>query len=199
VGYFARIAPEKGLHHLVEAFRLLHRELPDARLRVGGCLAESQRGYFSDIQKRAEPFRDRFEYVGSPETHVEKVQFLRSVDVLSVPTEFLEPKGLYVLEALANGVPVVQPAHGAFPELIEATGGGRLVPPGDPAALAHALRELAESPADRTALGQSGWDSVRSRFHSGALAAATIETITPSLVPPSRPQSGSLALSAPER
>ena len=71
-----------------------------------------------------------FEYVESPD-HANKVRFLQVVDVLSVPTMYREPKGLYVLEALANGVPVVQPAHGSFPELIEATGGGLLVPPND--------------------------------------------------------------------
>ena len=64
------------------------------------------------------------------------------LDVLSVPTTYREPKGLYVLEALANGVPVVQPRHGSFPELIEATGGGLLVPPGDAHALASALRQF---------------------------------------------------------
>ena len=60
------------------------------------------------------------------------MRFLQGLDVLSVPTTYREPKGLYVLEALANGVPVVQPRHGSFPELIEATGGGLLVNPDDP-------------------------------------------------------------------
>ena len=50
------------------------------------------------------------------------MKILKSLDVLSVPTVYQEPKGLYVLEALANGIPVVQPRHGAFPELLEATG-----------------------------------------------------------------------------
>jgi glycosyltransferase involved in cell wall biosynthesis len=57
-----------------------------------------------------------------------------------VPTSYREPKGLYVLEALANGVPVVQPKHGSFPELIEATGGGLLVNPEDPQDHARSLR-----------------------------------------------------------
>jgi len=52
------------------------------------------------------------------------VRFLQSLDVLSVPTTLSRAEGLYVLEALANGVPVVQPRHGSFPELIEATGAG---------------------------------------------------------------------------
>src|SRR4029079_10839328 len=95
-----------------------------------------------ELSKGAADLGSAFRYVGSPPGHVEKVAFLQSLDVLSVPTEYREPKGLYVLEALANGVPVVQPRHGAFPELIEATGGGLLVDPLDPEALARALEEL---------------------------------------------------------
>ena len=59
-----------------------------------------------------------------------------------MPTTYHEPKGLYILEAWANGVPVVQPRHGSFPELIEATGGGLLVDADDPAALAEGLRRM---------------------------------------------------------
>ena len=65
-------------------------------------------------------------------------QLLAQLHLLSVPTVYREPKGLYVLESLAAGVPVVQPNHGAFPELLAATGGGRLVPPQQPEALATA-------------------------------------------------------------
>ena len=75
-------------------------------------------------------------------TRLGKSDFLESIHVLSVPTTFREPKGLYVLEALSHGVPVVQPAHGAFPELIEETGGGLLVPPDSPGDLAAALEQL---------------------------------------------------------
>ena len=142
VGYFARIAPEKGLHHLAEAFAHLHAQHPEALLRVGGYLGPQHQAYLKSIEQRLAGTGSAFKYVGSPGTIAEKRAFYESVDVLSVPTEFLEPKGLYVLEALASGVPVVQPAHGAFTELIETTGGGLLVPPRDPAALAEALARL---------------------------------------------------------
>ncbi|MFG0335305.1 MAG: glycosyltransferase family 4 protein [Maioricimonas sp. JB049] len=175
VGYFARVAPEKGLQHLAEAFCRLHRRRPEVRLRVGGYLGPQNRGYLREVQKLLRPVGDAFEYVGSPATHAEKVRFLRSIDVLSVPTEFQEPKGLYVLEALANGRPVVQPRHGAFPELIEATGGGRLVEPRDPQALADALEELFDQPETCRSLGMTGQTNVRARFSPEAMARATIE------------------------
>ncbi len=80
-------------------------------------------------QVRDAGLEGRFEYVGEVDRQG-KIDFLRGLDVLSVPTVYREPKGLFVLESLANAVPVVLPAHGAFPELIEATGGGVLVEPG---------------------------------------------------------------------
>ena len=103
---------------------------------------------------------DEFEHVPSPD-HAGKVSFLQSLDVLSVPTTYREPKGLYVLEALANGVPVVQPRHGSFPELVGATGGGLLVNPDDPEDLARGLRQLLEDPARREGLGRTGKEAVR--------------------------------------
>ena len=115
---------------------------------------------------------DDFEHVESPD-HDDKVRFLHGLDVLSVPTTYREPKGLYVLEALANGVPVVQPRHGSFPELLEATGGGLLVNPDDPRDLADALRRLLDDPSRREELGRQGQEAVHDRFHAGRMARET--------------------------
>lgn len=95
--------------------------------------------------------------------------------MLSVPATCREPKGLYVLEALANGVPVVQPRHGSFPELIAATGGGLLVNPDDPADLARGLRQLLENPAQRAELGRKGKEAVQQCFHADRMARETVE------------------------
>ena len=84
--------------------------------------------------------------------------------MLSVPTTYREPKGLFVLEALANGVPVVLPRHGSFPELVEATGGGVLVEPGSPDALAEALGRCSSTGARRRELGRRGREAVHRRF-----------------------------------
>jgi glycosyltransferase involved in cell wall biosynthesis len=177
IGYLARICPEKGFHVLVEAFKLL-RQLPGApacRLRVSGWLGANQRAFFEEQRKKLEQagLAADFEHVESPD-HASKVRFLQSLDVLSVPTVYREPKGLYVLEAWANFVPVVQPRHGSFPELIEATGGGVLVRPEDPADLARALRELLENPEQRAELGRRGFAAVRERFHAAAMAENTL-------------------------
>jgi glycosyltransferase involved in cell wall biosynthesis len=178
VGYFARVCPEKGFHVLAEAFHLLRRSpgAPPVRLRVSGYLGVQNRPWFDALVKQ---LRDRghgalFEHVESPD-HASKVHFLQSLDVLSVPTIYREPKGLYILEALANGVPVVQPRHGSFPELVEATGGGLLVQPGNAAELAATLLRLAQEPAVGRELGRKGREVVHSRFTADRMAAETAD------------------------
>jgi glycosyltransferase involved in cell wall biosynthesis len=158
---------------LAEAFRIL-QQMPGAtpsRLRVSGWLGANHRSYFDDIEQRLKQggLEDGFERVESPD-HAGKVRFLQTLDVLSVPTVYREPKGLYVLEALANGVPVVQPRHGSFPELIEKTGGGLLVNPEDPEDLAGALRRLQDNPQLRRELGRKGKDAVH-QFHNADMMA----------------------------
>ena len=178
IGYFARICPEKGLHILADAFLVLNKmpNVPSSRLRVSGWLGENQRPFLDDIRQRLrkDGLEEAFEHVESPD-HASKVQFLQSLDVLSVPTTYREPKGLYVLEALANGVPVVQPRHGSFPELIEKTSGGLLVNPNDPEDLALGIKRLLTDHDLRHALGRKGKEAVH-RDHSAAMMAEqTIE------------------------
>ena len=106
-----------------------------------------------------------------------KIELLKNIDALSVPTEFLEPKGLYALEAMAAGVPVVLPAHGAFPEMVDSTGGGVLVAPKSPQSWAQAMEDLIKRPERRRALGQRGQQSVHLNRNSGSMAASTSAVI----------------------
>jgi glycosyltransferase involved in cell wall biosynthesis len=178
IGYFARICPEKGFHLLVEAyiqFRKMAGTQP-ARLRASGWLGENSRAYFEKARRQLDDagLGDEFEQVDCPD-HAGKVRFLHSIDVLSVPTIYREPKGLYILEALANGTPVVQPRHGSFPELVNATSGGLLVEPEDPKALAEVFRQLVENPGHRLELGRKGKEAVHQRFHAERMAAETAD------------------------
>lgn len=187
IGYFARICPEKGLQHLVAAFRLLHARHPRTQLLAGGYLGARDKRFFHELSQGAADLGPAFRYVGSPPGHVEKVAFLRSLDVLSVPTAYHEPKGLYVLEALANGVPVVQPRHGAFPELIESTGGGLLVDPLDPEDLAGALEKLLLDSRQRVELATRGRAAVHARFDPQTMAVATAAVFADHVTTPSGP------------
>ncbi|HEV8062510.1 MAG TPA: glycosyltransferase [Gemmataceae bacterium] len=176
IGFFARICPEKGLHNLTEAYRILRQQsgTPPCRLRIAGWLGDHNKPYLQDLLKKLADagLADEVEQVDCPD-HKSKVEFLKSVDVLSVPTTYREPKGLYVLEAWANGVPVVQPRHGSFPELIEATGGGELCHVDDPHDLARVLGELRDNPTRRLELGQRGHEGVRRHFHAARMAQET--------------------------
>ncbi len=178
IGYLARLAPEKGLHVLVDAFIELRKktDMGNAQLRVAGWLGEQNREYAETefAKLRAAGLADAFHYAGAVSRH-EKIEFLESLDVFSVPTTYAEAKGLYVLESLAAGVPVVQPEHGAFPELLTATGGGWLTTPGDPVALAETLSVAL---ADRERLSQfaaAGRAAVHERFNADAMGSNTLE------------------------
>ena len=177
VGYLARVAPEKGLHILAGAFHELARQVAPStvRLRIAGYLSERDRAYKEGIlaQLDAWGLGAAVDDVGEVD-RAGKAAFLRSLHVLCVPTTYREPKGLFALEALGHGVPVVLPRHGTFPELIEATGGGLLAEPDDTASIAAALRALMDDPPRREALGRSGRDAVLRDYRDDVTAAALL-------------------------
>ncbi|QDT14562.1 glycosyltransferase family 4 protein [Alienimonas californiensis] len=187
VGYFARICPEKGLHNLVEAMELLRERRPEVQwaLLAGGYLGPRDQRYFRGLKKRTKSWGNGFEYAGAPNTLAEKASILQRFDVLSVPTVYREPKGLPVLEGWACGVPCVQPAHGAFPELLHGVPGGVLVPPGDARALAAALEALHDDPDRRRALGAAGHAGVRA-VHGPTAVAERFKAILNAPVPGKR-------------
>lgn len=171
IGYLARICHEKGLHLLCEAFALLRSRGRDCRLIVAGYLGDGDREYFDRVKAGLEDksLSDQVEFLGEVDRSG-KLVMLRSLDVFSVPTTYREAKGIYILEALSQGAPVVQPAHGSFPELLESTGGGILVEPNSAAELADGIARLMDDPQRRTALGEAGRAAVQAR-HSDAMMA----------------------------
>lgn len=175
VGYLARLCPEKGLHLLVEAFTRLHAKHPRTRLRVGGYLGERDQQFFQHVRAQAARLGSAVEFVERIDTHEQKVEFLKSLDGLSVPTTYREPKGLSILEALANGVPVVQPAHGSFPELLKATQGGLLFEPGNLDDLVAKWELLLTDSEQRLRLAASGQQRVREWFSSEVMAEQTLQ------------------------
>jgi glycosyltransferase involved in cell wall biosynthesis len=182
VGYLARLAPEKGLHLLVDAFIALHERpgMENARLEIAGWLGQQHESYWQEqLRKLHHAGLDNYcNYVGSVD-RAGKMRFLEGLDVLCVPTTYLEPKGLFVLEALAAGVPYVQPAHGAFPELHSRLGGGHLFDPESPSELSQRLGEvLSNLPAARE-LGQLGRQAVFSSAATQHEAERFVQLIAP--------------------
>lgn len=192
IGYLARICADKGLHLLVEACeRLLQQSgVPEFELHVAGYLGGGDREYFRQIEARVAEgsLAGKFYYHGEPSL-AEKVSFLQSLHVFSTPTVYPESKGLPVLEALASGVPVVLPSHGAFPELIDATEGGMLFKALNPQDLSEKLAALLGDPSLAIRLGEKGKAAVHNDFHAERMACDTTRLYR-DLVSTSRSKSG---------
>jgi len=180
IGFFARIAPEKGLHVLADAYIAFRERNPKrkARLAAGGYLAGEHRPYLLGIEEklRAAGREAEFHYHGAPDRQG-KFEFLRGLDLLAAPTPYREPKGFFAMEAMACGVPVVLPRHGAFPELIDATEGGLLHTAGDEGELVTAMERLADDPGALRAMGQRGARGVREKFTASLMASRTLDLL----------------------
>ena len=174
IGYLARMCREKGVEMLVEAFLVLAGELGDhtTRLRIAGAATTGDQPLIAELQRRlaAAGLASRVDWLPNL-TREEKINFLRSVSVFSVPALYEEAFGLYVIEAMACGVPVVQPKSAAFPELVAATGGGLCVPSHDAAALARAWQQLLGDEPRRAALGHSARLGVEKHFSAATMSA----------------------------
>ncbi|HEV7279065.1 MAG TPA: glycosyltransferase family 4 protein [Pirellulaceae bacterium] len=176
IGYLARLAPEKGLHLLVDAFIRL-KQLPgteDVELHVAGWLGDHRKEYASEQWRKldAADLSGRWKHHGELD-RAEKLEFLRSLSLFSVPATFEEPKGLYALEAMALGLPVVLPDHGAFPEMLSRVEGGRLFAANDAQALAHALHDALADEERLRRWSETGRSSVLGRLNETAMAEET--------------------------
>jgi glycosyltransferase involved in cell wall biosynthesis len=146
-------------------------ELPEARLEVAGYMAADCQPYLRDIESRLAKAKlgGEFHYHGVLD-RAEKIAFLRRLDVMSMPATYDEPKGVSLLEALACGVPLVQPRRGGFIEIVEKTGGGLLVKPDNPESLAAGILQLYRDRNLAADLGANGFRGVREHYTNSHMA-----------------------------
>jgi glycosyltransferase involved in cell wall biosynthesis len=180
LGYFARMCKEKGLDTLVEAYiHLKNRgKVPRLKLHIGGSCGPADEPFVKELRRRLAAAG----YIGEAGffanlSRAEKLDFLGALSVFSVPARYGEAFGLYLIEAMAAGVPVVQPRTAAFPEIIEATGGGVLCEPGGPKSLAEAIEGLLLNPEQARSLGEAGRQAVFEKFNAGAMARETLRIL----------------------
>ena len=168
IGYLSRMCPDRGLDTLVEAFIHLKKKekLKNAKLRICGGSTVDDKAFIEGIRGKLIScgVMDDVEFVPDFGRDARRA-FLRMLSVLSVPEKQPVAYGLYVLEALAAGVPVVQPAHGVFPELLEMTGGGVLCEPNKAEAFAAAIEPFLLEPQYAQQLGQQGRNAVFEKFN----------------------------------
>lgn len=173
LGFFARLCAEKGLDLLVDAYCRIRRRgrLPNLRLHLGGGLGPSDQPFVRAQQQRL----DREGWAGQVELlpnldHPSKQAFFQRLSVFSVPAHYGEAFGLYLVEAMAAGVPLVQPRTGAFPEIIEQSQAGLLAHPNDPEDLSLRIEEVLLQPDLAARLGRAGRTAAEKRYNNVAAA-----------------------------
>lgn len=177
LGCYARMAEGLGLDTVVDAFLTLRRRTRFAglRLRAGGGATARDRDYLRRLHERIEragaaadaEFVEEFDPPG-------RFDFLRTLTIFSAPSTIEDAYGLNLVEAMAAGVPVLQPRRGAFPEIVAESGGGLIYEPATPDGLAAAAAALLDDPDRLRALAAAGREAARGPFSIGQTTAATL-------------------------
>ena len=180
VGFFSRMCKDKGLDTLVDAFIKMKQDnhIPQLRMKIGGGCGPGDEPFVGRLRERLQAKA----LLGDVEFHPnlnreEKQAFLKSLSVLSVPAQFGESFGFYVIEAMAAGVPVVQPRCASFPELLDATAGGRVYDHEGPESLAAALEGMLHNPSEAKAVGLKAREVVRETFSVEHMARQMIDLL----------------------
>ena len=180
IGYLARMSKEKGLHVLVDAFIQLKKlaNTEDIQLLLAGWRGATNQEYaaaeFAKLD--AAGLENYYEDLGTVD-RAQKQQLLNNIDLFCVPTVYQEPKGLFALEAMATGIPVVLPEHGVFPEMLTDLEGGVLFEPGNTTALAQLLHGLLENPTNLAEYARLGRKNTSARRDASSMALNTITAI----------------------
>lgn len=184
--FVGRVSPEKGVHVLIDAFSQVAQQDSEVVLDIIGphwvaslefiaslgdddqirALKPFYNGqeYLAQLQERLPPAsKDRVRFVG-PLPNSELPACYRQADLFLFPSVVNEAFGIPIIEALASETPVIASRAGGMVELIDHGKTGLLVPPGDAAALAAAIRSLLHNDALRASMGQLGRQRVIESF-----------------------------------
>ena len=180
IGYLARMCPAKGLHTLVDAYIALRDQgaEPAPRLHIAGAATPADEAYIDEQREKLRKAGVMDGVLITPNVdQQQKMDMLASLTVLSVPATYSESFGLYVIEANAMGVPVVQPEHGAFPEVLELTGGGVLYSIDKPDDLCNKLNAVLYDKELHGRLSAAGRANVHERFSARWMAGRFVDIL----------------------
>jgi glycosyltransferase involved in cell wall biosynthesis len=168
IGYISRMCHENGFDILVDAFIQLRKisGFEDVKLIATGGSTGVDAKYIKEIRKKLtiEKLDTQVEFI---EDFLEsgRKAFFSKVSVVSVPVRNGEAFGMYLLESMASGVPVVQPALGAFPEIVNLSGGGIVYQLNTPETLCDALAGLLSDPEKLSSLSENARKGVEIQFN----------------------------------
>ncbi len=177
IGYLCRMGEYFGLGILVDAFIRLKQDkrFLDLKLHLTGGYSGDDKIYIDNMLKQiAHHGFEKDVQIFEEFKKENRIQFLKSLTLLSVPVPSGEAFGTYQLEALAAGVPIVQPNAGGYPEFVEATGGGVIYEPNDGKNLANAIASLLTDPDRIHKMGTQGRKAVQEKFSMNKTAKTII-------------------------
>lgn len=167
IGFFSRVSYHNGFDKLADAFIALKNDTAfrELTLHVCGGYTSDDKPFIADQIKKIKEngFKSSVkiypEFIGRS-----KHDFLNAIDIMSVPVRKYDAYGLYILESNASGIPVVQPSTGAFPEILEMTGGGLLYRDDTVKDLTLAIAKLLNDKKLASMLGETGMKNVHEKL-----------------------------------
>lgn len=165
IGVAGRLAPIKGISYLIQSIAILRADFPDIQLRIAGdgpLVSMLQAEVKSLVLDGNVTFLGWLDHIASE----------RSRWAVMVQPSLQEGLPMSVIEAMAEGVPVIASRVGGLSELIEHSVCGLLVEPADPQALAEAIRRLLLDPVSRHRMGDAAAVRVREVFSAPRMAMA---------------------------
>ncbi|MQY78053.1 MAG: glycosyltransferase [Bacteroidetes bacterium] len=185
IGFYSRLSHRNGLDKLIDAYILIMREnkVPSLQLHLcGGYTTDNKSFVKQQFRKLRESGFDGGVKLYSAFHGKQEEEFFCSIDIMSVPVRKPDAYGLYLLTANSAGVPVVQPGTGAFPEIIQMTGGGIIYHPDSVEQLASTLIETINDKEKLQKLSASGKEAVHLLLSTQKMARDIVSLYKKSLV-----------------
>ncbi len=181
IGFLSRMCPPKGLHSVVDAYLAvrINGHIPPLKLCIIGTQTDGDTAYVEGLKAKIQSEGFAADVSWHPNvSREEKIRLLQTLSVLSVPATYGESFGLYVIEAMAAGVPVIEPDEAAYPEILEATQGGILYDPAKHKALINAVEDILCDPNTALAMGERGRQAVNADYNVDAMAKGVMRVFT---------------------